>query len=129
MSLLFAMHSRPASHCLRAVALLAWLMLAVSFPQPAMTTASASVQDAAGMASGMKMVAQHTAREHCHAGHCCGEASQAHCHCHALCGSVLPAAIPAWFGPIALAAMIMPMRGADAPMFQPLPPLRPPAAR
>jgi hypothetical protein len=120
------MHSFRASRFMRVMALFAWLML--------MVTSSPVVAMGSGMASGdmpvnMAAMMGHTAPASSHHGQdCCGGPTHADCHCDAMCGGMLVPALPILSGSPAPAERYAVLYGIDAPMPDPNPPLRPPAA-
>lgn len=120
-----------ASRCVRAMALLAWLLLTVSLPATSMDTTDGMSQGAqsVGMAAMMHDGMSHSAAINgYHADDCCGSPSHPACHCGAMCGSVLLPALSALSGPVMLADAYASLRSIDAPTLHSIPPLRPPAA-
>jgi len=121
-----------ASHWLRAAALLAWWLMAVSLPAAsAMAGGAQDMRHAHGMTA---MAMDHTmpseaARNIGQHADCCGTPSHSTCHCEALCGSVMLPAVPALFGQLLPSAARVSLRSLEAPTPQLIPPWRPPAAR
>lgn len=113
-----------ASRSLRVLALLAWILLALS-----PIVGSAGLARAMGMSPasshGMQGMAAHAAQ---HDG-CCGSTSlHASCQCVSMCGAALLPAATVLPGRAALPAGYAMLRAIDAPGVEPNPPLRPPAA-
>lgn len=124
-----------SSRVLRALALLAWLLMAVSLPAASAMAGEAQamppahdlahmMMDHAAPSQAIAMTSQHAGQ---HADHCCGTSSHSACHCEALCGSVMLPAVPALLGQLRLSDAHVSMRSVDAPTPQLIPPLRPPA--
>jgi len=117
------------SRLLCVTALLAWLLMTISLPAAsfdAMTGQDPVVLGMAAMTMDHAMHADTMTMGGNHVGHCCGDATHPACHCAAMCGAVLLPAVPAWHGPMQLAAVHLSIRGVAAPTPNPIPPLRPP---
>jgi hypothetical protein len=116
------MRTFSASRSARALALFAWLLLALF--QPAASLADTAALSHHGMPAQMASMAGHGMH---HDGDCCGKSIQSACHCDAMCGSALLPATPASHGLTLLAVIYESLPGDDAPTLDPTPPLRPPA--
>lgn len=127
---IFSTRTYLASRCIRAMAMFAWLLLVVSLPATSMGNNVGAMHrdtstDRVSMAGhGMHLTMATGDR---HAADCCGNPSHASCHCEAMCANVLLPTVPTVYGPALLADHYESLRGADAPMLDPIPPLRPPA--
>lgn len=122
------LRSRGRLRCLLAMALLAWLMLAVAPFGAWAHTASALPESS---------MAAHTADASMHMGAsgCCDDqagqpdSNTTHsCHCALLCAGVLPAAQASLAATPMIAARYAPPRPIEAPLTGFAPPLRPPLA-
>jgi hypothetical protein len=120
-----------SSRLLRVTALLAWLLMTLSLQAASFEAIPGQDRVAYDVAAMTMDHAMHadamTAHGH-HADHCCGDTAHPACHCAAMCGAVMLPAVPAWHGPMQLAAVQVPVRGLAAPTPNLIPPLRPPLA-
>lgn len=120
------------SHCLRTMAVLAWLMLVSTSlaaapmlmgtdaaPQAVQTTSSHQHQGMASMQQGPTLTSDMS---------CCNDYTVPGCSCHSLCGNVLsPVAVLAP-APMMFAATYARLFDRRAPAPNAVPPLRPPSA-
>ncbi len=128
----FSLRRLARAHCLRTMALLAWLMLVSTSlaaspmlmgtdagPQAVQTTSSHQHHGMASMQQGQTLTSDMS---------CCNDYMVHGCSCHSLCGNVLsPVAVLAP-APVMFAATYVRLFDLRAPAPNTVPPLRPPSA-
>jgi hypothetical protein len=127
-----SLRSLVRSHCLRTMAVLAWLMLVSTslFAAPMLMGAGGALQEAVPTASGHQhqgMAGMHQESTLTSDMTCCNPHMVQGCDCHSLCGNVLSPLAVSTPAPLLLAATHGHVFQRRAPAPNTVPPLRPPS--